>query len=148
MELGEKIEFLISHEGTAGQAGRVVRLREQEGLGAISLEGVGILRRFRRHLTIPIPGRGAAPLEVWVPALGAYAVSKAPTFASRAGDPKSAKDLLYLRDLMKAGPEVVARIDSDLGEMGGDLFSGSPARPQIRDARNTLSLALSAIPLP
>jgi hypothetical protein len=143
VELGEKIEFLVPHEGTARQAGRVVRLPEQRGLGAISLEGVGLLRRCRRQLTIPVAtSRGAAPLEIWVPALGAYAVSKASTYARRGGDPKAAKDLLYLRDLMKAGSEVVDRIDSDLAEMARDLSGHSPVRLQIRYAWNTLSLAL------
>jgi hypothetical protein len=142
-ELGEKIEFLVPHEGTARQAGRVVRLPEQPGLGAISLEGVGVLRQFRRQLTIPVvTSQGAAPPAIWVPALGAYAVSKASTFARRGGDSKGAKDLLYLRDLMKAGSEVVNRIDSDLAEMAGALSSHSPVRLQIRYASNSLSLAL------
>jgi hypothetical protein len=139
VDLGEKIEFLIPHEGTARQAGRVVRLPEQRGLGAISLEGVGVLRRFRQQLTIPVvTGRGAARLGVWVPSLGAYAVSKASTFARRSGDPKGAKDLLYLHDLMEAGAEVVNRIESDLAEMARDLS----VPPHIRYATDALSLAL------
>ena len=49
---------------------------------------------------------------------------------------------LHLRDLVKAGSEVVDRIESDLAEMAGDLSGPSPVRPQIRYASNTLSLAL------
>ncbi|MEX2528531.1 MAG: hypothetical protein WEA09_12915 [Gemmatimonadota bacterium] len=44
---------------------------------------------------------------------------------------------------MRSGSEVVDRIDSDLAEMARDLSDHSPVGFQIRDARNTLSLALT-----
>lgn len=58
-----------------------------------------------------------------VPRLGIYAVNKAVTFpyrTPRAGEtvnPKRAKDLLYLRDLMAAGEEVISRIEDDVREI-------------------------------
>lgn len=144
---GEKIEFLVPHEGISREEGTIVPVTAQVGMGAIPLSGLEFLRRFKKVLATPLATDGGEQsLAIWVPALGAYAVNKASTFSSRrehpgGGNPKQAKDLLYLRDLMAAGPEVVERIESDLDEMTRDRDT-PPAQERIRYARNTLDLAL------
>jgi hypothetical protein len=145
---GEKIEFLVSHRGTGRRQGAVVSVAAQNGMGAIPLGGLDFMRRFRQKLEIPVAADGGEQsLETWVPTLGAYTVNKASTFAGRleypgGGNPKRAKDLLYLRDLMAAGLEVVDRIESDLAAMARDRGTPS-AGERIRYARNTLDLALT-----
>ncbi len=118
-------------------------------MGAISLAGLEFMQHFKRKLAIPIVTAGeASSLEIWVPMLGAYVVNKAATFARRqahrgGGDPKRAKDLLYLRDLMAAGAEIVGQIEADLKEIVRDKRRRKTAEAQIRYARNTLRLALA-----
>jgi hypothetical protein len=149
VQAGEKIEFLVPHEGIGRQAGTVVPVTAQEGMGAIPLEGVEFMRNFKQKLAIPVATDGGEqPLEIWVPTLGAYSVNKASTFSGRrehtgGGNPKRAKDLLYLRDLMAAGPEIVDRIESDLAEMIRRRDTRRRAQERIRYARNTLELALT-----
>lgn len=146
---GEKIEFLVPHHGTGRQMGVVVPVADQAGMGAIPLVRLEFMRQFKQKLAVPVAtGHGEQFLDTWVPTLGAYTVNKASTFLARrehpgGGNPKRAKDLLYLRDLMAAGPEVVARIESDLAAMVAD--TGTPARVKdsIEYAGNTLKLALS-----
>jgi nucleotidyltransferase-like protein len=136
---GEKVEFLVQHTGTARQQGEVVPIDAQEALGAISLDGVGMMMRFRRRLRVPA---GSEDLDVGVPTLGAYVVNKCRSYARRAAvasgvNPKRAKDLLYLRDLMAAGGEVVRRIAGDLAEIAA-------AEPlELGQARSTLALAVT-----
>lgn len=145
---GEKIEFLVAHQGTARQQGRVVGISGQANLGAISLAGLELLGRYTSALTVPIGllDNEMMAAQVRVPRLGAYAVNKAVTFPYRSqrvgetGNPKRAKDLLYLRDLMAAGDEVVDRIEQDLREIAN---ADSAAVHDIRNARNNLSLLLS-----
>ncbi len=97
---GEKIEFLVAHQGSARQQGRVVPLPGQENLVAIQLVGLDLLERHPSTLTVPI---GLLDNEMMmarlrVPRLGAFVVNKAVTFpcrAQRAGEttnPKRAKD--------------------------------------------------------
>ncbi len=148
-QAGEKIEFLLPHEGTSIQEGTVVPVTAQAGMAAIPLGGLEFMRRFKQKLAIPLGSeRGEQYIEIWVPALGAYAVNKASTFSARpehpgGGNPKRAKDLLYHRDLMAAGPEVVSRIESDLAEMIRARDTQRSAHEKIRYARNTLDLALT-----
>ena len=85
-------------------------------------------------------------LDVRVPTLGAYAVNKAYTFSRRGTPanpdetPKSAKDLLYIHDVMAAGPAVVEQIERDVSA----LAKGSPAdAEQNRGAASHLGLALA-----
>ncbi|HEX8692560.1 MAG TPA: GSU2403 family nucleotidyltransferase fold protein [Longimicrobium sp.] len=145
---GEKIEFLVPHQGASRQEGAVVPVTAQNGMGAIPLGGLDFMRRFRRRLAIPAATpAGGVSLEIWVPTLGAYVVNKSSTFARRqarqgGANPKRAKDLLYLRDLMAAGAEVVGRIESDLAEMVQARETRKLARDRIRHASNTLGLAL------
>lgn len=115
----------------------------------IPLGGLELMRRFKQKLLIPVAtDDGERFLEIWVPMLGTSTVNKASTFSARrehpgAGNPKRAKDLLYLRDLMAAGPDVVARIESDLADMIRDRDSRRSAQEKIRYARNALDLALA-----
>ena len=65
----------------------------------------------------------STPVDVPVPLLDAYTLNKAATFLKRTpaameagsrSNPKRAKDLLYLRDLVHGGPEVVGAIERDI----------------------------------
>ena len=142
----EKIEFLVPHTGTARTQGVAVPVDMQVGMGAIALPGLEFLRHFSGSLTIPlVTGTAEIPLQVRVPLLGAYLVNKASTFARRqahegGGNPKRTKDLLYLRDLIAAGREVVERIEADLAAMASDRRLGRLVRGQVRDARNNLGV--------
>lgn len=144
---GEKLEFLVPHRGVARAEGNIVAVEGQPGIAAIPLWGLELLWRFKQRLRIPITTvEGASGLEIWLPTLGAYVVSKATTYARRdASRPeaasKRAKDLLYLRDLLAAGDDVVARIGSDLDEIA--LASPQKVWSQhLRGARNMLRLAI------
>lgn len=119
----DKIEFLAPHQGTARALGTSVPVEDQPGLSAIPLTELELLLTHTQPLQLP--AAGATPsVEVRVPTLGAYVVTKALTFIARGartdedGAPKLVKDLLYLRDLMATGDEVVARIVSDIDEIG------------------------------
>lgn len=148
VDAGEKIEFLVPHKGTSRQEGTVVPVTAQNGMGAIPLSGLDLMRHFKQKLTIPVATSDGEPsLPIWVPTLGAYTVNKASTFSGRrehpgGGNPKKAKDLLYLRDLMAAGSEVVDRIESDLAQMRQYRGGRRMTQEKIRNARNMLGLAL------
>lgn len=128
---GEVLEFLVPHAGTAKQLGKITPLREHAGVGAISLSDLEVLQEQTQELRIPVTLAGGQVeyLLVRVPRLGAFLCNKAATFHKRrqrlvAGsqggsvpNTKRAKDLLYIRDLMAAGPEVVNRIRQDLEEI-------------------------------
>lgn len=119
---GEKIEFLVPHTGPFRDLGTVVRVGGQAGIGAISLASLDVLQRHTTTLTVPAlsPDETRQLIPVRVPRLGAYVINKTATFLHRrpSGDgsvnPKRAKDLLYLRDLMAAGSEVVDAIERDI----------------------------------
>jgi hypothetical protein len=146
-EAGEKVEFLIAHRGTARQRGRVVPVPDQEGLGAISLDGLDLLRRHTQvlHVTLGKYNGAVHRAAVNLPRLGAFAVNKAATFPRRtarvgeAVNPKRSKDLLYLRDLMSAGEHVVSRIETDIREIAR---SDGSAITAIRTAGSNVRLAL------
>src|SRR5918996_395698 len=82
-EVGEKIEFLISHSGPFQTLGEIRAVVDQPGLGAISLEGLWFLRQHVSMLPVQIMGanREADTLQVLVPRLGAYMMNKAATFS-------------------------------------------------------------------
>ena len=138
---GEKVEFLVSHQGTARQLGSPVVVPEQRELAAIGLQGLDLLHRHTSTLKVPTGriGDEVRVLEVHVPTLGAYVVNKASAFMRRPGvpgeqkNPKRAKDLLYLRDLLAAGDEVVARVGADLATIAksGEANALSYAASQI-----------------
>jgi hypothetical protein len=124
IEAGEKVEFFVEHRGTARGRSSVRAIREQPGLGAISLAGLEFMRAHSGVLGVPTTDAAGKPvsLEVRVPLLGAFAVDKAMTFPQRSAgvgvsvESKRAKDLLYLHDLMAAGEEVTDRIDREIAE--------------------------------
>lgn len=122
-EVGEKIEFLVDHRGPFKSVGEIRAVAQQPGLGAIALDGLWFLHRHATTLEVPSGAAdpGVMGLQIRVPCLGAYVINKAATFSQRRelreeASPKRAKDLLYIRDLMAAGDEVVERIAADLQE--------------------------------
>lgn len=140
-ERGERVEFLVAHGGTRAGIGRARALPQQPKLSAISLPELEIMGKFTRELEIPITTDGGnQSLRIRVPLLGAYVVNKAITFPKRlrlAGDldnPKQAKDVLYLRDLMAAGRVVQDEIRADLRK----LVSGRTERFSLNIALNNI----------
>ncbi len=57
VQAGEKIEFLVPHEGISRQEGTVVLVTAQAGMGAIPLGGLELMRRFKQKLAIPVEWR-------------------------------------------------------------------------------------------
>jgi hypothetical protein len=142
--VGEKIEFLVNHTGPFKTLGEIQPIAEQPGLGAIALEGLWFLRQHEATLVVPAgsPGVGSEGLQVHLPRLGAYGLNKAVTFSQRydrreGGNPRRAKDLLYIRDLMAAGDEVVERIGADLRVI---IESDRRSRAQARQAADNVRL--------
>lgn len=138
---GRRVEFLTPHRGPAATLGTVTEVDGQPGIAALMLEGLELLGRFTRTVEMPVQtseGR-LESVAVRVPTLGAYVVQKAATYPRRPGEhgspgnPRKAKDILYLRDIMAGGAQVV-------GEMKGDLeviaFDGWGT--VMRTARNNL----------
>ena len=146
LEAGEKIEFLTEHRGMAHGLGRTVPLAEQPGLGAIPLSDLEVIRSHTRTLMLPALA-GLRAVEVRVPALGAYVVNKALTFVRRrprtdeAGEPKVAKDLLYLRDLAAAGDDVITAIAGDVEAIARAPGHGAE---RLRTAAGNLRFAAEA----
>lgn len=143
---GEKIEFLTANTGMGVGRGVPVELRGQPGIHVIPLPGLEILRDHTRMFTLPEPEGGLPPLEIRVPLLGAYVINKAATFMQRGtrqdddGNPKAAKDLLYLRDLMAAPARVVDEIEEEITR----IAAGSRQHAEsVRTAANHLSLVAS-----
>lgn len=76
---GEKIEFIAPHRGTARGQGTSVPVEEQSGLGAIPLTELELLLAHTQALQLP-DAPGMPSVELRVPTLGAYVVTKALTF--------------------------------------------------------------------
>lgn len=148
-EIGEQVEFLVPHSGTARQIGQMRDIDAQDGLAAISLPDLELLNSFSNTLTlaVKIEGEQPAELEIRVPWLGAYLVNKAASFPKRrpigvarsAENPKKAKDLLYIRDIAAAGEEVVRRVEDDVAQMRN---TGDATQYRVDYAANNLSLVL------
>lgn len=140
---GEKIEFLVQHQGTAKKLNRVIPIKHQEGIGAISLTGLDLLQSHTNTLRLPAQDAqgGSHGVNVRLPTLGAYVVNKAATFNRRqprqdeTGNTKRAKDLLYLRDIMSGGEEVEAAIRRDLRQL---ISEKSRAQHWVDTAANDL----------
>lgn len=149
-ERGEKVEFLVPNAGPYRDLGRVVPIGAQRGIGAIALAALDILRRHTSALEVPaVDADGARRLvTVRVPRLGAYVVNKAATFLRRRPlgggqtNPKQAKDLLYLRDLMHGGPAVVDVIERDIADILAT--DASSAQHVLDTAANSLDGAVRA----
>lgn len=122
VERGEKIEFFVLRQGPFIKTASLAPIHEQPGLGAIALDKLGLLGRNTGILTVPttLPHGEILTMHVRVPQLGAYALNKCQTFNARLssataeGAQKRIKDLLYLRDLMAAGSDIVERIRTDI----------------------------------
>lgn len=142
---GEKIEFFVPHTGMASSVGKIRSLRGQSGMAAIQLTDLELMHAHTRDLLLPIAiaSRSPVTLTVRVPTLGAYLVAKASTFLKRpAGGPdlphaRRAKDLVYIRDVMAAGPEVVTQVEHDLADVAR---AGDAGRRGIEYAANSLRL--------
>jgi hypothetical protein len=144
---GEKIEFLAPAV-MLRRKGQTVPVQGQPGLAAIPLADIDFLARHTTELGVPVLAHdGQRSLQVRVPRLGAYVINKACTFSRRGspGDPaelpKAGKDLLYLHDLMAAGPEVVAHIEREIKAIAEP---GHADAGQARTAANLLDLTLRA----
>lgn len=144
---GEKIEFMVPHAGTLRDLGRVVPIGAQHEVGAIALDRLDVLQRHTHALGVPaVAPDGARVLAiVRLPRLGAYVLNKAATFLYRrpaaggGGNPKQAKDLLYLCDLMHGGAEVVDHVERDVAE----ILAADPAARHVVDlAANNLEGAM------
>lgn len=93
---------MTAHRGPAEKQGDVVQVAGHQGLAALSLEGLSLLRDFGAELSVPVGRVGAAAhfVSVRVPTLGAYVVNKAITFPRRPAEqreglsPKRSKDIL------------------------------------------------------
>lgn len=145
------IEFLVPFAARMRGGEVTIPVTGHPGLTAIPLHYIEFLARYTTALRVPVFGRqGEAILEVRVPTLGAYAVNKAYTFSRRGNaghtdEPsKSAKDLLYLHDLMAAGPAVVEQIERDVAAVAAGPAADTA---QVRGAASHLNLALRGGPL-
>jgi hypothetical protein len=122
-ERGEKVEFLVPHTGTIRNLNQVVPIRSQHRVGAISLSALEVMQLHNTVLAVPAVSSDGAQetVKVRVPSLGAYVLNKAATFNRRGAptgggpNPKRAKDLVYLRDLMAANTAVVRQIQDEVG---------------------------------
>lgn len=143
-----KIEFLAGFTTPVMRQARALPVEDQPGLGALALPDDLML--LERHGTmLKVAWTHAAEhreLMIRVPRLGAYVINKAvasrrrPMGPSASGEKRS-KDLLYLRDLMSAGPEIVSRIAEDLITMSaGDTEVGR----QLQAALGALQESRSA----
>lgn len=116
------VEFLMARPGPAmSDSPRQVDM--QGYLGAILIDDAEVLSAFTCELVV------RSDKDQWtvrVPTLGAWAIGKALTFSARQipldrtpNDDKRAKDLLYLRDLIHAGPDVLQQLERDLAALVG-----------------------------
>jgi len=124
-----------------------VAIGAQGGIGAIALTALDIMQRHTMALDVPALSRdGARRLaSVRVPRLGAYVLNKAATFLRRrplegnSANPKQAKDLLYLRDLMHGGAAVAVAIERDIARV---LAEDAGAQHVVDVAANSLDSAV------
>jgi hypothetical protein len=149
LESGEMIEFLTPHTGTATQQGATVALPGHGDVGAISLSAAALLAAHATTLSVPVgqlDGR-IEHVDVRVPRLGAYVINKAVTFMARRAhvdgtNPKQAKDLVYIHDVMAAGEAVRRRVASDIQDIWRTSATKSAERQAVRTGRNNLDLVL------
>jgi hypothetical protein len=123
-------------------------IEQQDGVAAIALPDLNLVMEFVREIRVPFDRRA---LRVRVPTLGAYIATKAMTFAARASlagatsaTLKRGKDILYIHDIMRAGPEVQSRIENDLA----DIAKRKRFIESLRKGRNHLTLLRGSTPHP
>ncbi len=142
---GGEIEFLAPHIGPANTLGEAARVPGHGRVGAIGLADLGIMAVHTNTLRIPVPtATERLDVDVRLPTLGAYLVNKAATFPNRRAhqtgeNPKRAKDLLYVRDVIAGGPAVIAQVESDLAAL---RLAAGEERALIRKARSNLDMTL------
>jgi hypothetical protein len=148
-DTGEEIEFLTPLHGAATELGSTVGVHGHGRLGAIRLVGLEILGRHTNTMTVPVGDVGGRMQDVAarVPRLGAYVVNKGATFLARrahasGSNPKQAKDLVYVHDVMAASDVVRKRVETDIQGLWQQSKKASIERQAIRTASNNLSLAL------
>lgn len=144
---GEGIEFLTPRIGPVKRQA-AVRLGDHGVVAAMPIDDVQILARNTTTFSVPLratdnPG---GSLEIRVPTLAAYVVNKAATFPKRqslAGEfanPKQAKDLVYLRDVMAAGAKTIGHLESSLKQL---RHAGRPEIALVTKAHSNLNLLLA-----
>lgn len=142
---GSEIEFLGPHTGPVQTMGQTGQLIGHGLVGSIRLADLAIMAAHTTTLRIPVKVSSELQhLDLRLPILGAYLVNKGATYPNRqahaSGDnPKRAKDLLYVRDVLAGGSEVVAQIATDLKRLRS---AGVGERTLIRKARNNLDMTL------
>ncbi len=148
-DTGEEIEFLTPLAGTATEFGSTVSLLGHGRIGAIRLTGLELLGRHTNTMRVPLGDIGGRMQEVTVrvPLLGAYLVNKGATFLARrphssGPNPKQAKDLVYVHNVMAASDVVRKRVETDIQRLWQQSKKASIERQAIRTASNNLSLAL------
>lgn len=117
VEGGERIEFLLPHDGPARRAARPVRIGDQPGLKGLPLAHLWVLKASTSVILFPSPDGRGAPIEIRVPSLAPFVLNKANTFSLRGGRDgriKSGKDLVYLRDVMAAGERAQQAVKDEL----------------------------------
>jgi hypothetical protein len=121
---GEKVEFMVAHQGTNRTLNNAVQIRQQPDLSAISLSFLEILQQHTTTIQLPVTlrTRKSEVLDIRIPTLGAYLVNKSATFTYRpppavGEDPKAAKDLVYIRDIMATGLETESEIARNIRDL-------------------------------
>lgn len=150
-ESGEKLEFFVPHDGVIHTLGQPRRIGQQEGIAAIQLTNLELLTTHTRTLMVPVVAedRVSIPIGITVPTLGAYLVTKAATYLKRSSAARSddrakrAKDLVYVRDVMAAGANVVEQVENDIAAIAATEHT----RHSLRTARNSLTLPDAQFPV-
>ncbi|MBI2537294.1 MAG: hypothetical protein HYW06_10120 [Gemmatimonadetes bacterium] len=141
---GAALEFLMPLRGPHRNIGRVGAVRGQEQLGAVELPDLEFLRQSAVRLPIEIrsPAGGLVRVDVNVPQLGAFLVSRGAIFQQRrgpAGKRKAGKDLLYIHDVLAGGSDVAAQVQRDVRTLVGESPAG---RDYVAYAANHVTLGL------
>lgn len=146
-DVGEKVEFLVLNSGPARREGTVLPVQSQPELGAIALDPLWILVRHTDTIVVPREAFQTAGIPCHsditcvVPTLGAYILNKGATFFKRptGDDRKRYKDLLYIRDLMAGGSDVVGHLRTEIREIA---HVDRRSELYVETARNSVALAL------
>ena len=141
---GAAVEFLTPLRGPYRNVGRVAAVRGQKQLGAIQLRDLEKLQNsvVRLRLAIHGPANELVQVDVNVPSLGAFLVSRGAIFQQRpaaAGERKAGKDLLYVHDVLSGGSDVAAQVQRDVRTLVGESRAG---RDYVAYASNHVTLAL------
>ena len=136
---GERVELFVHHQGTFSTTHTTHSLALSDGLNAIALPQLDVLRAHSVVLSIEPPAEVhlPSPIRVRVPELAIFAAHKGGIFFRRTDSARKIKDLHYIVELMQSGAAVIDRIERDLGRY---CVSGGAAAKLIRTARNNISL--------